>query len=132
MENSSSPRNHSRDLAAIIFSVTEVQHHTPPVLSSHLPGGPKQIILEVFSFLRALFLNAYEEGKTGKREGLPTAVFSFFCKKKRNDSKCIPHFTFALKFNFKDMISNKLKFASKWFLGLNIFWAKDEKSNPTI
>lgn len=132
MENSSSPRNHSRDLAAIIFSVTEVQHDTPPVLSSHLVGGPKQIFLEAFSFLRALFLNAYQEGKTGKCEGLPTAVFSFFCKKKKNDSKCIPHFTFALKFNFKDMIPNKLKFAINGFSDLNIFWAQDEKSNSTI
>lgn len=78
---------------------------------------PQADILKGILFVKSIVLKCLSRWKNRKTcEGLPIAVFSFFCKKKRNDSKCIPHFTFALKFNFKDMISNKLKFANKWFL----------------
>ena len=78
---------------------------------------PQADILKGILFFKSIVLKCLSRWKNRKTcEGLPIAVFSFFCKKKRNDSKCIPHFTFALKFNFKDMISNKLKFANKWFL----------------
>lgn len=116
MENSSSPRNHSGDLAAIIFSVTGARHHTPPVFAISPSRRPQADILKAILF-KNIVLKCLSRRKNRKTcEGLPVAVFYFFCKKKRNASKCIPHFTFALKFNFKDMISNKLKFANKWFL----------------